>query len=234
MIALDVQTDAVSWGRFFREMSRRDAMIREGLCGRGRYGGGIVEVAAVKLITGLRAGTARSKEKREIIPNPLLEMARMDAFGKGMKLRTATREARAAHYPWAVRFDWRRVKGGTPLFGGSFLPVRGKKKAHANASPLRTIRKRGLAKSSWAWMLKALGKGGATEQPQDLRLADSRFVGRNIGGETIGTWIGRNRVHYMRKALTRSITASVHAAATMFREDTERLLAKATAGQQAA
>ncbi len=228
MMALEVKADPVSVARLFAAMEKRAALIHGGQKG-------IIEITAVKLVTALRAGTARSAAKRAIVPNPVYESEKMRArvFDK-LSAGKARRRARELAYPFAVHFQYTRRPDGVPYQRGSAVEVPVFKKAEAGKSPLRVVEKRGLAKSSWAWMLKALHKDMATEQRFDPRLTGSSLQTFQQGAERVATWTGTNRVKYMRAAMTRPMASSIHAAATMMRKETERLVAKATAGAQAA
>jgi hypothetical protein len=87
-----------------------------------------VEYAAVMVAKSLRARTPMGRKKRDVFPNP-------HRTGKG-------KSAKGAKY--VIQY---LNQGGAP----TFLPVNSK------TSPRRVIKQRGLAKSSWGWILLNLG-----------------------------------------------------------------------------
>ncbi|MDD5502152.1 MAG: hypothetical protein PHH26_01670 [Candidatus Thermoplasmatota archaeon] len=227
MIDVNMKVDPMSEVRFMREMHRRAAILA-----RGQKG--IVEIAAVKLVTSLRAGTAQSPKRRVVLENPEYWQARADLVAKGERWKKTGRTVKKSGvWPWAARMDYRvGLKNSIPLSGGgSLMPLIGaKKKGDANRHYLAQITRQGLARRSWTWMLKGVSKLSDIKMgdPMPTSVASGKTTMKTQGPETIAEWVGVNRLHYMRAALKRSIGSSIHAASTLLSKETEREIAKLT------
>ena len=230
MIETSMTVDQASLARFAAGMDKVQAAFGRAI--RTKNGGGIIETAAVKLVVALGARTAVSKKRRKVIDNPAYSQARAQELWRGKTGRKATREAKKVAARYAVLFDFRKVRDGVPVGKGSAVPVWGMSKSEANKSILAQINdygtgqgRRKLAKRSWNWTLKALGKSDGTEYSGATA---SDLVITNSGDGTVATWTGTNKLAYMNAALTAHPSAAMNAAAKMMVAQAEREVERIT------
>ena len=169
-----------------------------------------VEGTMVKIITALRAAnsTMKSKPVRKIVD---WHIPKQLAHGD-RKYIPETRFAIEAYSQKKKRM----------------IPVRAKSKAQAVQVASRfmpnqyNIKKSGLARSSWGWILKQMGKSGAIEQRQIAGTTEVKKV-EQVSNGVLQFGIGvTNRLSYIRKAMKANITTALARAATMMRTQMER------------
>ena len=227
---LVAQIDPASMARFAGAMDNLNTIL-------GKRQKSIVEVAAVKLVTALGSaeGTAIAKNRREIIENPEWFQARNDVVMAGGSNSKASRTAKKNRWKipkYAALFNFKTPKGGKSLAtGGGYFPIIGPTTiSEARSYPIVQIKDlgaggyRGIARKSWAWTLKALGKPAQNERQG---ATDSYLTQDRNGNGFDAVWTGINRVGYERKALRRPIAASVNAATEMMIKQAERETVKA-------
>jgi hypothetical protein len=204
-----------------------------------------LEKTAVQVIKTLRASTKRSTKHRRIVRNPADFKATKNGLGKWGRAHahimawyeyhgTGKRTGRTQHWlprlkdlvarksvgKFAIeRYTQRKGKQYTPI--GGFDPLDKVKASDARAMAISkfpkqyNIARRGVAYSSWGWMLGKLGARAATEQAPDTPgLVAATSVDRYLApnGETQGIDLA-DMVSYIRKA-TRANVGSVISRAT--------------------
>jgi hypothetical protein len=108
------------------------------------------------------------------------------------------------------------------------IPVRAKSMAQAVQVASRfmpnqyNIKKSGLARSSWGWILKQMGKSGAIEQRQIAGTTDVKKIEQVSNGVLQFGISATNRLSYIRKAMKANITTALARASTMMRKQMER------------
>jgi hypothetical protein len=170
-----------------------------------------VEATMVKIITALRAAnsTKKSKPTRKIID---WHIPRQLAHGD----RKYIPESRYAIEVFTQK-------------GKRMVPIRSaKSKSQATQIASRfmanqyNIKKSGLARSSWSWILKQMGKSGAIEQRQITGTTEVKKVEQVSGGVLQFGINATNRLSYIRKAMKANITTALARASTMMRKQMER------------
>lgn len=111
------------------------------------------------------------------------------------------------------------------------LPIYGAtKKSEANKSPKRIIRKQGLARSSFTWMMGALGGGGSSQQPEIPGVTSvTKGATQSKTSSTLSVKMS-NRLNYILSALKggkRDVSTALDRARAMLMSDTRRALKKA-------
>jgi hypothetical protein len=167
-----------------------------------------VEATMVKIITALRAAnsTKKSKPTRKIID---WHIPRQLAHGD----RKYIPESRYAIEVFTQK-------------GKRMVPIRSaKSKSQATQIASRfmanqyNIKKSGLARSSWGWILKQMSKAGSIESRGTTEV---QRVEQVSGGVLQFGINATNRLSYIRKAMTANITTALARAATMMRTQMER------------
>jgi hypothetical protein len=169
-----------------------------------------VEGTMVKIITALRAdnSTMKSKPTRKIVD---WHIPKQLAHGD----RKYIPETRYAIEVFSQK-------------GKRMIPVRAKSKAQAKQIASRfmpnqyNIKKSGLARSSWGWILKQMGKSGAIEQRQIAGTTDVKKIEQVSNGVLQFGISATNRLSYIRKAMKANITTALARASTMMRKQMER------------
>jgi hypothetical protein len=169
-----------------------------------------VEGTMVKIITALRAdnSTMKSKPARKIVD---WHIPKQLAHGD----RKYIPETRYAIEVFSQK-------------GKRMIPVRAKSMSQAKQIASRfmpnqyNIKKSGLARSSWGWILKQMGKSGAIEQRQISGATDYKPT-ESISNGVLSYGISvTNRLSYIRKAMKANITTALARASTMMRKQMER------------
>ena len=98
------------------------------------------------------------------------------------------------------------------------------------------ISRRGLARSSWAWMLKQLGKTSTAEQAEIGGAVSVSRDAINTGGMENYTIDASNKLNYIRKATKENISSALNRASKMMLDEIEghKKGAAAKAGRVAA
>ena len=169
-----------------------------------------VEGTMVKIITALRAdnSTMKSKPTRKIVD---WHIPKQLAHGD----RKYIPETRYAIEVFSQK-------------GKRMIPVRAKSMAQAVQVASRfmpnqyNIKKSGLARSSWGWILKQMGKSGAIEQRQIAGTTDVKKIEQVSNGVLQFGISATNRLSYIRKAMKANITTALARASTMMRKQMER------------
>jgi hypothetical protein len=169
-----------------------------------------VEGTMVKIIAALRAdnSTMKSKPRRKIVD---WHIPKQLAHGD----RKYIPETRYAIEVFSQK-------------GKRMIPVRAKSMAQAKQIASRfmpnqyNIKKSGLARSSWGWILKQMGKSGAIEQRQIAGTTDVKKIEQVSNGVLQFGISATNRLSYIRKAMKENITTALARASTMMRKQMER------------
>jgi hypothetical protein len=169
-----------------------------------------VEGTMVKIITALRAdnSTMKSKPTRKIVD---WHIPKQLAHGD----RKYIPETRYAIEVFSQK-------------GKRMIPVRAKSMSQAKQIASRfmpnqyNIKKSGLARSSWGWILKQMGKSGAIEQRQIAGTTDVKKIEQVSNGVLQFGISATNRLSYIRKAMKANITTALARASTMMRKQMER------------
>ena len=210
-----------------------------------------VQKIAVKLALALRAstkGTRQPPRQRPVVKNPLYTSGK--AGKSGFSKRDRMKEHISDWYTEVLKQPERdrvkfsdtsaRFKAKKAIFrkrkgARIFMPVYDNAKGAAQKSPLREIKKRGLADASWFWMLGRMAGHSRTKPPPAWVKARGTVEGYDppklVGNELFATLY--NRLNYIRKAFftagptaIRSVLARTE---TMMRKEMERAEEKARA-----
>ena len=202
-----------------------------------------VQKIVVKLALALRAstrGTRQPPRQRPVVKNPLYTSGK--AGKSGFSKRDRMKEHISDWYTEVLKQPERdrvkfsdtsaRFKAKKAIFrkrkgARIFMPVYDNAKGAAQKSPLREIKKRGLADASWFWMLGRIGARQGKAPPAGVT-AKGTVVGydppKRVGNDLFATLY--NRLNYIRKAFftagAAAISGAIGRTATMMRKEMER------------
>lgn len=212
-----------------------------------------IEKTAVKIITALRARTVRSKEHRRIVRNPLRrswdKMMRRhehiqqyyrehpetrhtsrqgDQLNKGLRTLKELRKVGQAPYPYAIEYFSRRGMRFWSIPNYNIPSMAAAKQwAAVNLTERYKIKRRGLARSSWAWMMKQLGKQATAEQTEVNGAVEVRKFALGAGDGI--TYVEmRDMLRYIRKATSKGdVTTAISSANKMLEHEIKRDIERA-------
>jgi hypothetical protein len=197
----------------------------------------------VKIIVALRAGntTKRSKEVRRIVKDPKKTIGGKSYKEKMLRTHEHIQQYYKDH-PGAkktgIKRPWlpsqkslkRDPKWAIEMFtqkrGIKYFPLPNLKREDDTASNRKrisesqysrfyNIAKRGLARSSWSWILKRLGKSGSAEQDELINTFSVRKTDTYLR-ESIEV---SNKLSYIKKAMTQNVSTFVERATEMIEYD---------------
>ncbi len=162
-----------------------------------------IRTAMIKLVTALRSSTKQSPKLRPV-----------------RTVKVQREWSKKSDTAYAVE----RAHGGT--YSLLTLPM-GTTKAEAMESPLRVIQNRGLAKSSWGWILKKIGGKGSAKH---VEIAGATWAAQRRRSHWFELEIS-DRLSYIEHSLKnggkQAVSSAIRRAGTMLRKDTERAVARA-------
>jgi hypothetical protein len=201
---------------------------------------------SLKVLVALRASTRKSPKKRQLYEAGEMSMSdrfrhtRMqDKIQDWYKQHGAPKTKSGRHLPTSVYtskaqrnedFKFAAIKQRYPG-EHKLLPIFGaEKKAEAKKSKKLTIKKQGLARSSFTWMMGALGSGGSAQQPEISGVTSVTKGATQAEGSTRLSVKMSNRLKYVLSALKggkRDVSTALDRAREMLMSDTRRALKKA-------
>ena len=202
---------------------------------------------SLKVLVALRASARKSPKKRKLFEVGEMSMSdrfrhtRMqDKIQDWYKQHGAPKTKSGRHLPTSVYtskaqrnedFKFAAIKQRYPG-EHKLLPIFGaEKKAEAKKSKKLTIKKQGLARSSFTWMMGALGSGGGSaQQPEISGVTDVTKSSTQSKDSTRLSVKMSNRLKYALSALKggkRDVSTALDRAREMLKSDTRRALKKA-------
>jgi hypothetical protein len=187
-----------------------------------------IKKTCVYVVRSLRADTKRSPERRKVVRNPdytkptsrrarQLQHIRAYYAGKGQ----------AAPADTAQYFNRYAIERKTQRKGTRYTPIptigdiaEARRYAQSSMLDQLTIKRRGLAKSSWGWMLGKLGKRDGVEQ-QAIGGTTEVTSGVTEGAVEIHFTDLINRLSYIRKATKVNVSSVIGRAQRAMRDEME-------------
>jgi hypothetical protein len=180
-----------------------------------------VKKTCVYVVRSLRADTNLSAKHRRVVRNPnyinvksrraqnkrLRQLAHIKAWYESRGQSAPTDTAEYFNRYAIERLTQRQGARYTPVFGAGSI-AEAKRIAQASMSHQYMIKRRGLAKASWGWMLGKLGKQTSTEQAQ---ISGATEVSSGTTGGAFETYFVDlvNKLAYIRKASKASISSVI-------------------------
>ena len=186
-----------------------------------------IEKTCVQLIKSLRGSTRRSKKTRKVVRNPNRYNASKRQTNKFLRMHEHIHDYYEQHgggsktgkmKAWIprlkdVRMGHKSSRWAIEIFtqrkGMRYSPVWGaeKKSDAKGAAPFANpkafnIRRRGLADSSWGWMLGKLGKANLVDQQEINGLANAIKLNESGGAFEYSGILMHNKLGYIRKAMS--------------------------------
>jgi hypothetical protein len=187
-----------------------------------------VKKTCVYVVRSLRASTKQSTRHRRVVRNPNFQkptskrarqLAHIRAW-YAARGKAAPRDTAEYFNRYAIeRLTQRKGARYTPVFGAVSI-TEAKRIAQASMMDQYIIKRRGLAKSSWGWMLGKLGKQTTAEQPQ---INGTTEVTSGTSGGAFETYFVDliNRLSYIRKASKESISGVLGRAQRAMKDEME-------------
>jgi hypothetical protein len=209
-----------------------------------------IEKTAVQILKSLAGSTTRANPFRKVVRNPNTKGLRLDTHAadihahiqqhykwfpgtrhnakrQGAMLRAGLPPINTLAFPFAIeRFTRRKGLTYVPIKNRWLKGVNeARDYARTNMPRHYQIHTRGLAKSSWGWMLRGFGGGANVEQKQIPGTTEvSRYMGGN--GETMGVNLA-DMLAYIRKATKSNISTVISRATSQMMYDMGEITRKA-------
>jgi hypothetical protein len=240
MTAVSIEFSKGSFDRLRRSAQARSRVLNEDMRTT-------LTKTSLKVLTALRASARKSPPKRkvqEIVRGFFRQTgesrsARMqDRIQAWYEMhpesrKTGERRKLAGYIPISERrgeYKFAAIKTRKPG-EAIIMPIYGAtKKSEANKSKKRIIKKAGLAKSSFTWMMGKLGSGGSAPQSEISGVTGVTKTASTTDGSTTLSVKMRNDLKYILSALQggkRDVSTALDRAREMLMSDTRRALKKA-------